>query len=111
MHPGGQSCSSTPHGAGMVVKLCDFGLARYLPSKRSTTAAARPRRGGEAGPLDDRKQRLGGLTDYVVTRWYRAPEVRHSRPGTCTCVIHTRACFTRQHGSSAAVPVHSGVRM
>jgi len=36
------------------LKICDFGLARVLTSK-------------EEDPL--------GKTDYVVTRWYRAPEV------------------------------------
>lgn len=35
-----------------ILKLCDFGFARQLPVK-----------GG------------GGLTDYVATRWYRAPEL------------------------------------
>jgi cyclin-dependent kinase-like len=34
-----------------ILKLCDFGFARYLPQK------------GES------------LTDYVATRWYRAPEL------------------------------------
>jgi cyclin-dependent kinase-like len=36
--------------AGML-KLCDFGFARMLPQKG------------------------GNLTDYVATRWYRAPEL------------------------------------
>ncbi|KAG2433034.1 hypothetical protein HXX76_008761 [Chlamydomonas incerta] len=75
-----QPCSSAPCGAGMVVKLCDFGLARYLP-KGSGAGGTLPA-GGVAAPggqqqqqPDDREGRLGGLTDYVVTRWYRAPEV------------------------------------
>lgn len=34
-----------------TLKLCDFGFARLLP------------------------QRGGNLTDYVATRWYRAPEL------------------------------------
>lgn len=37
------------------VKLCDFGFARLLP--HDITAAG------------------GTLTDYVATRWYRAPEL------------------------------------
>ena len=37
------------------IKLCDFGFARLLPS--STDAPG------------------GTLTDYVATRWYRAPEL------------------------------------
>jgi cyclin-dependent kinase-like len=35
-----------------VLKLCDFGFARHMPEKE-----------GEI------------LTDYVATRWYRAPEL------------------------------------
>jgi len=38
-------------GADNTLKLCDFGFARTLP------------------------QRGGSLTDYVATRWYRAPEL------------------------------------
>ena len=37
------------------VKICDFGLARSIAEK------------------DDDKQHV--LTDYVATRWYRAPEI------------------------------------
>ena len=41
--------------AAGTLKLCDFGFARTLPSKTSSRAKA--------------------LTDYVATRWYRAPEL------------------------------------
>jgi serine/threonine protein kinase len=34
------------------VKICDFGLARGVEDEQA-----------------------GGLTEYVVTRWYRAPEI------------------------------------
>jgi len=37
--------------SGSILKLCDFGFARLLPQKG------------------------GNLTDYVATRWYRAPEL------------------------------------
>ena len=37
------------------LKICDFGLARVLLSEAEDAV---------------------GRTDYVVTRWYRAPEVR-----------------------------------
>ena len=40
------------------IKICDFGLGRGLPEE------------GEGG-IDD----SGNLTEYVTTRWYRAPEV------------------------------------
>lgn len=38
------------------VKLCDFGLCRSVVESKATTTA----------PV---------LTDYVATRWYRAPEI------------------------------------
>ena len=40
------------------IKICDFGLGRGLPEE------------GEEGGDDS-----GNLTEYVTTRWYRAPEV------------------------------------
>ena len=40
------------------IKICDFGLGRGIPDE------------GEGGPDD-----AGNLTEYVTTRWYRAPEV------------------------------------
>ena len=39
--------------AAGVLKLCDFGFARYL-----------------TGPAN-----AGDMSDYVATRWYRAPEL------------------------------------
>lgn len=39
------------------VKVCDFGLARSIAS------------------IDDEKGQAYTLTDYVATRWYRAPEI------------------------------------
>lgn len=41
------------------VKICDFGLAR----------------GGLGIDGDEQEEGLGVLTEYVITRWYRAPEV------------------------------------
>lgn len=41
------------------VKICDFGLAR----------------GGLGLDGDEQEEQLGVLTEYVITRWYRAPEV------------------------------------
>ncbi|EQC39749.1 CMGC/MAPK protein kinase [Saprolegnia diclina VS20] len=41
-----------------LVKLCDFGLARGLPQEDADSAVE-----------------VGALTEYVVTRWYRAPEL------------------------------------
>ena len=49
------------------VALADFGLARYMPEdeKLESDAAAASKQQG----------RNGQLTKYVVTRWYRAPEI------------------------------------
>jgi len=44
-----------------VLKLCDFGFARELPGAEDT---------GDGAPL----------TDYVATRWYRAPELLLGQP-------------------------------
>jgi mitogen-activated protein kinase 1/3 len=46
--------------ANCDLKVCDFGLAR------STRTADRPENGA-SGP--------GFMTEYVATRWYRAPEI------------------------------------
>ena len=43
--------------AGGVLKICDFGLARSIASMNASSAS---------NPV---------LTDYVATRWYRAPEI------------------------------------
>jgi mitogen-activated protein kinase 15 len=40
-----------------LVKVCDFGLARSIASMNASSAS---------NPV---------LTDYVATRWYRAPEI------------------------------------
>jgi len=58
--------------------LADLGLARYIgaaaacgaapPSRRSSDGSMQPPPGGTGAGL-------GSLTKYVVTRWYRAPEL------------------------------------
>mmetsp|Transcript_67458 Transcript_67458/g.133735 ORF Transcript_67458/g.133735 Transcript_67458/m.133735 type:complete len:599 (-) Transcript_67458:750-2546(-) len=80
------------HGAGVVhrdmkptnlllnrdceLALADFGLARYMPHttaagcRMSTDASA-----VEKSPEREPRSRGGQLTKYVVTRWYRAPEL------------------------------------
>jgi serine/threonine protein kinase len=44
--------------ANCDLKICDFGLARSVDTAEPS--------GGEAG---------GFMTEYVATRWYRAPEI------------------------------------
>eukprot|EP00241_Pyramimonas_parkeae_P002863 CAMPEP_0114248296 /NCGR_PEP_ID=MMETSP0058-20121206/13497_1 /TAXON_ID=36894 /ORGANISM="Pyramimonas parkeae, CCMP726" /LENGTH=456 /DNA_ID=CAMNT_0001361693 /DNA_START=334 /DNA_END=1700 /DNA_ORIENTATION=- len=46
--------NATANGGPNTLKLCDFGFARFMPQS--------------GGKLD-------GMTDYVSTRWYRAPEL------------------------------------
>lgn len=61
------------------LKICDFGLAREAPP--SLVSASVPpfglvpftRHTGAIDPNEDKKDL--GLTEYVVTRWYRAPEL------------------------------------
>ncbi|VDQ01797.1 unnamed protein product, partial [Trichobilharzia regenti] len=47
------------------VKLCDFGLARSLKGRNKS----------ETGSKVNCKTLLPALTEYVATRWYRAPEI------------------------------------
>ncbi|KAG2486566.1 hypothetical protein HYH03_014736 [Edaphochlamys debaryana] len=51
-----------------VVKLCDFGLARWLPGRE-------PLPSGEGGHVPRSNRPGAAMTEYVVTRWYRAPEL------------------------------------
>ena len=53
------------------VRLCDFGLAR--PSR---TAQGDPPSSTLSAPIATRMEdALSGMTNYVVSRWYRAPEL------------------------------------
>lgn len=70
-------------------QLCDFGLARSLGKAQS--AATSPGGGSSAGGVapDVEDGDSGGeakLTEYVVTRWWRAPEVRGGRERERACV-------------------------
>ena len=79
---------------GETLKLCDFGFARVLPSRRASSerdgrvsaedAERRPIHSGadeNAAPAEKlvkntpKKRPPAPLTDYVATRWYRAPEL------------------------------------
>jgi cyclin-dependent kinase-like len=80
---------------GETLKLCDFGFARALPSRRSSSASkgeepagADQTRGApsvaDENAAPERKKRIekpherrlsAPLTEYVATRWYRAPEL------------------------------------
>lgn len=74
-----------PRGRGLLVKLCDFGFARWLPNAAGAAGAAA--RSGFTN-AEEAWESVGvgvgmGLegggdrcSSYMVTRWYRAPEVR-----------------------------------
>ena len=52
--------------ADCELKICDFGLARgYAPGPGGGTASANQKAAGNQG----------FMTEYVATRWYRAPEI------------------------------------
>ncbi|KAL5104177.1 Mitogen-activated protein kinase 15 [Taenia crassiceps] len=51
------------------VKLCDFGLARSLATLKQQTLRS------DDGLLTEEVRTEAPLTEYVATRWYRAPEI------------------------------------
>ena len=61
MVPGDFLCLNT-----LIVKICDFGLARSL------SQLPQPEKGQDTS--------VPALTEYVATRWYRAPEILLSSP-------------------------------
>ncbi|CAH6723785.1 mitogen-activated protein kinase Hog1p [[Candida] jaroonii] len=48
------------------LKICDFGLSRLLVDEEDPVDGGSKRR---------QKQQISNLTEYVATRWYRAPEI------------------------------------
>lgn len=49
------------------LKICDFGLSRYTASGPAAAA--------DAGETGNPEGGISQLTEYVATRWYRAPEI------------------------------------
>jgi len=73
--------------ADCELKICDFGLARGLAEPRNN--------GDDNGAL---------MTEYVATRWYRAPEIMLSFQNynqgkrierVCVCVCKSHSIVTR----------------
>ena len=58
-----------------LAKICDFGLARSLEQIDSNKHS---RKNSTAG--NEEVQKAPALTEYVATRWYRAPEILLSSP-------------------------------
>lgn len=64
------------------IKICDFGLARGMDSssteknnKKRAMSAALLEDGKSLNPRTPNKKIQRQLTEHVVTRWYRAPEI------------------------------------
>lgn len=87
----------------VAIKICDFGLARGLSSKFSSGRKRKRAANADGSTPDDRTLEGTGihprtpgkriqrqLTEHVVTRWYRAPEI-----------------IFRDHDYSAAIDVWS----
>ncbi|KAG6955509.1 hypothetical protein JG688_00011922 [Phytophthora aleatoria] len=55
------------------VKITDFGLSRYIPHSARTDSVTSPTDGEHSRHVVDKTQAL--MTEYVVTRWYRPPEI------------------------------------
>ena len=54
------------------IKLADFGLARSLAPNSHAASVAAAGGGASGGDADSGNP---AMTDYVATRWYRAPEI------------------------------------
>jgi serine/threonine protein kinase len=75
--------------ADCELKICDFGLAR--------------------GFSMDPEENAGYMTEYVATRWYRAPEIMlsfqsYTKASMCPHLILS-ICYTLQSASRALVPL------
>ncbi|GIM01082.1 hypothetical protein Vretimale_5933 [Volvox reticuliferus] len=70
-----------------VLRLCDFGFARYLSGSANSEAVLLSATRNNNGDGSDGGDDSGLWTPYVITRWYRAPEVLLGMPyGTPTDV-------------------------
>mmetsp|Transcript_7170 Transcript_7170/g.22626 ORF Transcript_7170/g.22626 Transcript_7170/m.22626 type:complete len:343 (+) Transcript_7170:209-1237(+) len=57
------------------LRICDFGLARAVPKGLGSLRGRYPGPIFERGASDIESNHKGTMTEYVVTRWYRAPEL------------------------------------
>ncbi|OQS05585.1 mitogen-activated protein kinase [Thraustotheca clavata] len=62
----------------VAIKICDFGLARTIKNPMSATQSSstnNKRKRDASPPTSSSKKIQRQLTEHVVTRWYRAPEI------------------------------------
>ncbi|KDO20346.1 CMGC/MAPK protein kinase [Saprolegnia parasitica CBS 223.65] len=61
----------------VAIKICDFGLARTIANPTSIPSTSSSKRKRDASPTGAaaKKKIQRQLTEHVVTRWYRAPEI------------------------------------
>mmetsp|Transcript_72335 Transcript_72335/g.120542 ORF Transcript_72335/g.120542 Transcript_72335/m.120542 type:complete len:364 (-) Transcript_72335:246-1337(-) len=89
-----------------VLKLCDFGLARTVhtpDSRREARAGSEVEHEGMDGDMmpERTEQRMPPplkhqMTAYVVTRWYRAPEVILQEPYSSAIDIWSVGCIFKE---------------
>jgi len=95
----------TSKGEQEILKLCDFGLARTVES--SPNSRRERRAGSEVDHGEDPNSDEEGatpvppplshqMTTYVVTRWYRAPEVILQEPYSSAIDIWSVGCIFKE---------------
>jgi len=98
----------TPEWPYGLLRLCDFGLARVAgseESKRELEAASEVESELDAMRIDSKESEskkaeppklMPQMTSYVVTRWYRAPEVILKEPYTSAIDIWAAGCIFKE---------------
>ena len=91
-----------------VVKLCDFGMARTQPPLRQPTVQfVTPYTPSVAGDEDEEDGELveqpsssqlpaRQMTEHVITRWYRAPEILLRLPYTAAVDVWSMGCIYKE---------------
>ena len=82
-------------GNSLIVKLADFGLARVITPNTNSTSCNSPlsfEKPQSVSPILPIPQLVSHLTQHVVTRWYRAPEVILTQPYDKSLDIWSLGC-------------------
>ncbi|GLI64843.1 hypothetical protein VaNZ11_008145 [Volvox africanus] len=75
-----------------VLRLCDFGFARYLSGSTNPEAVLLSTTRDGNDPVGDGSGDSGLWTPYVITRWYRAPEVLLGMPYGAQADVWSLGC-------------------